>query len=797
MEVIQSIGTNQSIITMAIIGGLIFLAVLVFIIWVRFSDLKKIYKQKPIYIEITPPLEANKSPEATEQFFHNLHSVGATQRLRHRVLRRNTSFSLEVISSKHDGVRYVIRVSEKEVDSVERAIASFISNALIKRVEDPLLPRTGSTKVKEFRQTKHYAFPIRTSSNFEQHDPIAFIAGAMNKLQDGEQVALQLVLSPSRVRNMQTIVKRYHEYYKVSEATHNKAYSQLFKSELRVRVVANDSADLDEKMRGIESAIASLSIPKVQTLKARYNFPAAVRGRFREWAFSHRMPSIFHRNSSVFSSLELAGLYHFPAEGIGIESLSKSLARTLPPPLSLRRDTEFDVVIGETNHNNEGIKIGLTRQERLRHALYIGQTGSGKTTMLEGEALQDIHNGKGVVFIDPHGDSIEGMLGKIPANRIKDVVYLNPDDIDYPTGLNILELPAGVTGNELLRQKDLVAETTISVFRKLFSDGEAGGSRIESHLRNIIHTVLTLEEPTLLTMYKMVNNDKFRKKIVADLEDERLRDYWLNEIGEAGGMQRVKIMQGITTKLGRLLFSPAAARVLDHPKSTIDFQDILDSKKILLCNLSKGKLGDDTSQLFGVIILAKIQMAALARARQKKEARQDTYVYVDEFQNFATPSFVVLLAESRKYHLAMNLAQQTLSQQKDKDIINTIINNTGTKVVFHSEGLDDERYLARLFSPHITPHEIINLPSYNFYARLAGMESQEPVSGRTVLNDFKSDPAIEKKVIASSRKLYARKYVAETPQKPTGTSKTKKTPNDPTPPEEPTQGTPLISSDNH
>lgn len=757
------------------ITGLCVIAVgFVSLVLLRFTDLRQLLKRKYIFIEVTPPLDVLKTPGATEQLFTNLHSLYSAQKLRRRILKRSLAFSPEIISTRKDGIRYIFRVPKSDADSVKRNLASFLPNARIKTVDDPLISGEYST-VRDYRQTRHFAFSLRTFDSFEQHDPVTYLAGLMNRLKEGEQVSLQTLIVPIDIRDMKTLVHKYHEYYKVSEMSHNKAYGRLFRTEIRVRIVGNSLEAVEEYRSGIDAALQAFSIVRVQTIKARYNF---TRKRYREWTFKNRMPSLLPKFSNILSSLELANIYHFPANAIGIEGLNKSLSRTLPPPLSLRQDSNFDVVIGETNHNNEGVKIGLTRDERLRHALYIGQTGSGKTTMLEGQALQDIHNGNGVVFIDPHGDSVEGMLGKIPKARIEEVVYVNPDDIDFPMGLNILEIPDGVSGNELLRQKDLVAETTISVFRKLFSDGEAGGSRIESHLRNIIHTVLTLENPTLLTMYELVNNPKFRKKVVADLEDEKLRDYWLNEIGEAGGMQRVKIMQGITTKLGRLLFSPAAARVLDYPKSTIDFQDILDSKKILLCNLAKGKLGDDTSQLFGIVILAKIQMAALARARQKKDARQDTYIYVDEFQNFATPSFVVLLAESRKYHLAMNLAQQTLSQQSDKNIINTILNNTGTKVVFHSEGLEDERFLARLFEPYITPQEIFNLPSYNFYARLAGMKSQEPVSGQTIVNEYIFSPDIENDVIESSRRLYARKYVVKSPQKRRRTSKGAEPEND-------------------
>jgi hypothetical protein len=771
MEFLQSFGNNGTIITYAIIGGIVLLTVFCFVVWVRISDLRGIFRQKKVFIEVTPPMEVSKSPQATEQFFHNLHSVGSTQRFRHRVLRRSIVFGLEVISSRNDGVRFVINVAEREAETVERLISSYLSNTKIKRIDDPLAPKNNYTKVKEFKQTKHFALPIRTYDTFEQHDPIAFITGSMNRLAEHEQVSIQLIVSPARVRNMGVIVQRYREFYKVSEATHNKAYGQLFKTELRARVVTDSQKELSNRMNGIDSAISSYNIPKVQTLKARYNFPEFIRGRRREWMFKNRMPAFIKRNSNVFSSFELANIFHFPTDSSNSEDMEVTLSRTLPAPLSLKRRPEFSVVLGETNHNGERYNIGLTEAERSRHALYIGKTGSGKTTMLEYEILQDIQNGRGVIFIDPHGDAAQSVISKIPKGRIKDVVYFNPADIDFPVGINMLELPEGITGNELLLYKDKITDSLVTVFRKVFSDGETGGSRNEAALQNTILTALTLENPTIFTLNKIINDPKFRKEVVAGLEDETLRDYWLNEVGEAGGMQRVKMFQGLTTKLGKFQTSAFANRTLNQPKSTIDFDDILNSGKILICNLSKGKIGEETAEFFGVIIMAKLQIAALKRADLPEKERTPVYIYVDEFQNFATPSFVELLAEARKYGISLNMAQQTLSQQKNKEIINTMVTNSGTIVTFQTVSLDDERYIGHLFTPFIETREIFNLPAYNFYARISSMTSQKPVSGVTIVPDVAVDDKIAKAVRDSSRKLYTRPYVPETPRKAVSGSK--------------------------
>ncbi|HMI08965.1 MAG TPA: type IV secretion system DNA-binding domain-containing protein [Candidatus Saccharimonadales bacterium] len=757
MEHILRLGSNEALITYLVIGAIVLLILLLFMAYIRFVDLKRIYKQKKIFIEVTPSHEASKTPEATEQLFHILHGAGATQKFKYKLLRRNNIFSLEVISTRREGVRYVIGTSEREADAIERSIAAFLSGSRVKRIDDPLLKRNAFTKVKEFKQTKHFALPIRTLATFEQHDPIAYIAGAMNRLSDDEQVTLQLVISPARVRNMAAIVDRYHEFYKVSDATHNKGYGHLFRSELRVRVVATSSKDKEERLHGVESAIASFSIPKVQSLTTRYNFPQALRGRYREWAFTHRMPSLIVRNSNVFSSLELANLYHFPASHTTADNLVVSLSRTLAPPLSIVNNTDYDIVLGRNFHRGIYTDIGLTAKEREKHIFIIGGTGNGKTTMLEYGLIQDIRNGKGVAIVDPHGDLAESLLHSIPKEREKDVIYFNPDDLSYPVGVNLLELTSGLDEENALRERDLVTESVISIFRKIFSEDDSGGHRIEYVLRNAIHTALNVEDATLFTIYDVLNDPAYRKKVVSKLDNKDLKNFWRNEMGKAGGMQQVKMVAGITSKIGRFLFSASAKRILEQPKSTINFDEILNGK-ILICNFSKGLLGEDTSELFGIAVLAKLQLAALRRARLSQKSRIPFYLYVDEFQNFATSSFVQMLSEARKYRLYLTMAEQSTSQQDDYRMVDIILANVGTVISFRSGNPTDEKKLLPYFQPYLEEGDIISLPQFNFYIRISATKIQEAFSGETLLVEQDPDISMAKNIIKASRHNYATKF---------------------------------------
>lgn len=539
------------------------------------------------------------------------------------------------------------------------------------------------------------------------------------------------------------------------ESMHRKVRQPLFQASIRVMVHSDDMQSTHERISSLKSALDAYSTAPYQQIKVKMQIPAIT--RYRLYLYKNRLQPLRRRSSMILSVSEVASLFHFQdSRHSRADNLVSSLSRTLPAPISLKGGNKLDVLIGENNHQGINTPIGLTEAERERHVYIIGGTGNGKTTMIIYQIIQDIRNGKGIAVVDPHGDLAEKILEYIPQDRINDVIYMNPDDLQYPMGMNLLELTPGLSGNDLLREKDIVTEATVSVLRKIFSEDDTGGHRIEYILRNAIQTSLTLEDPTLFTIFKLLNDAKFRRKVTSNLEDENLRDFWKNELGKAGEFQRVKMAAGITAKIGRFLFSASARAVLEQPKSTINFEDILASRKILICNFSKGLLGDDTSTLFGTTVLAKLQTASLRRARLKVHDRVPFYLYVDEFQNFATMSFVQMLSEARKYKLFLIMAEQSTSQQDQQRLVDIILANAGTVVVFRSGSPTDERLVLPLFSPYIEQGEIANLPSYNFYARIAAVHSQEPMSGLTVLLDNGGSEAVAKRVIESSRKLYAK-----------------------------------------
>jgi hypothetical protein len=632
---------------------------------------------------------------------------------------------------------------------------------------DELVYRLGQRKLpaaKVFDWINSFLFGILDSVSDVANTPTTYQYKSSPQDNQKQQVAMKL--RPARV------LSQLEQQLAVS--VHDKISQPLYRASIRAYIVADDKQRERQRVKGVREWLASLAVPKYQSLRVRRAY-SRLNERYWSFVFKHRLPSFFRRNACVLSAAELADLYHFPhSETAKTENVVKSLSKTLPAPLSLKNGAGFDVVLGRNQHHGTTTDIGLTAAERERHVYVIGGTGNGKTTMLEYGIVQDIRNGKGVAVVDPHGDLAERLLRYIPEDRIKDVVYFNPADLGYPIGLNLLELPEGLTGDELLDAKDFITEAVISVMRKVFSEDDSGGHRIEYVLRNAVQTALTLEDPTLFTIFDLLTDTKYRNKITKNLQNPKLKNFWKNEFGKAGDFQRVKMAGGVTAKIGRFQFSASAERIMSQPKSTINFEEILDGK-ILICNFAKGLIGEDTSALFGISTLAKIQLAAYRRVKTKQADRKPFYLYVDEFQNFATMSFVQMLSEARKYKVFLTMAEQSTSQQEDLRMVNTILANVGTVICFRSGNPADERLILPMFKPYIEEGEIANLPTYNFYARVSAILSQEPFSGETVVLADDGSEAIAQSAIAASRANYAKKY-EPAPESKAATPKAKRDP---------------------
>lgn len=788
------------------------------------------YKQDFVILEVKPPQETLKSSYTTQELFNLLHGLARQRSWWHRLIGNQKSYSFEIVSTKDEGIRYLLRVNEDDADLIKKSLLSYLPSIGVVEVQDYLQESLDPkrTAIAQFALANHFAFPLRKQEELGEHDPIAYITGNMTKLAKDELIVFQLVASPlnkssapdikriSRliyankdlISGLKSIksdnwilgalklvlfslfylvtlplgifvfifsdgregpflplpfgneLNKTANPYQAELETSIKAKldQQLFATSIRLLVVSN-KADAHKRIRGFVSSLASFSNSTYQYICKTRDIKFSLFEKLKLFSFKYRLLNLF--TNSILSISEVADLYHFPfTKTTRTEDIQKVHSKELPAPVALKKAQDLDVVFAKNTYGGSTTLIGLNQEERRRHMYVIGATGTGKSTLLLSMIDQDLKNDKGLCVIDPHGELIENILPLIPEKRIKDVVYFNPDDISFPVGLNLLELPKDVAGDLLLREKELIAESIISLFHKIYDD-KYSGPRMEYILRNTIHTAFTLENPTLFTIYKLLINDKYRKQVTKSLTDENLIDFWRNEFGKAGDFQKVKMISPITNKIGRFLFSPTAKRILEQEKSTINFEDIMDSGKILLCNVSKGKIGEDNSQVFGTLIMAKIQLAALKRARTKSQDRKDFYFYVDEFQNFATPSFAQILSEARKYKLNAILAHQTTSQLEDKSLVNVTLANTGTIICFRTANPEDERLILPQFIPYVQPGEIDNLPSFHFYIKISALHPEEPFSGQTMPIHIPDDSQKVERIIEASRGHFAKEFVAQ------------------------------------
>ncbi len=400
----------------------------------------------------------------------------------------------------------------------------------------------------------------------------------------------------------------------------------------------------------------------------------------------------------------------------------------------------------KTNFRNQERVFGIKTDDRRRHMYIIGKTGMGKTNLLENMIVQDIQKNLGVCYVDPHGDTAEKLIKSIPSNRINDVIYFNPADIDYPIAFNVMEKVD-------LAYRHLVASGLVGVFKKIWAD--SWGPRLEYILRNAILALLEYPGSTLLGVTRMLVDKKYRQKVVDKITDPVVKSFWVDEFTKWNERVLQEVISPIQNKVGQFLSSALIRNIVGQTQSSFDIREIMDNKKILILNLSKGRIGEDNSALIGAMMITKIQLAAMARVDMDEEKRNDFYLYVDEFQNFATESFTNILSEARKYRLNLILANQYVNQIEEK-VRDAIFGNAGTLISFRV-GAADAEFLEKELSPVFIANDLVNLPKYNIYLKLMidGIAG-DAFSAKTLPPvQLKDTLANEDKVIRVSRERYA------------------------------------------
>jgi CxxC-x17-CxxC domain-containing protein len=413
--------------------------------------------------------------------------------------------------------------------------------------------------------------------------------------------------------------------------------------------------------------------------------------------------------------------------------------------------TDKTVYFAKTNFRGADRTFGIRTSDRRQHTYVIGKTGVGKTNLLKNLALQDIANGDGIAIVDPHGGFVEEILEQVPVHRIQDVVYVNPADSDYPVGFNVLEVPDP-------KYKHLVASDLMGIFTKIWAN--VWSSRMEYILSNCVLALLDTPGATLLGIPRILVDKEYRSKIIENIKDPVVRAFWLQEYESWRDQFRNEAIVPIQNKVGQFLSTAFIRNIVGQSKSSFNVFDIMNQRKILLVNVSKGRIGEDNAQLLGAMLITKIQLAAMERVRISEDERKDFYLYVDEFQNFATESFASILSEARKYRLNLVIAHQYIGQlvtETTTKVRDAVFGNVGTMIVFRV-GAADAEFLENEFVPEFEIQDLVNLPNRTIYIKLMvnGVTSR-PFSAVTLpAQRLEGSPDQTQTIIEHTRKLYAR-----------------------------------------
>ncbi|MDD4990274.1 MAG: type IV secretion system DNA-binding domain-containing protein [Candidatus Pacebacteria bacterium] len=400
---------------------------------------------------------------------------------------------------------------------------------------------------------------------------------------------------------------------------------------------------------------------------------------------------------------------------------------------------------GETTFRNERRKFGIRLDDRRKHVYVIGKTGMGKTQLLKNMAIQDIVNGHGVGFVDPHGEAASELLEFVPKERANDVVYFNPADLDHPISFNVMEKVD-------VEYRHLVASGLMGVFKKIWPD--VWSARMEYILNNCILSLLEYPGSTLLGVNRMLADEEYRSRVVEKIKDPIVKSFWINEFARYTQRYEIEATAAIQNKIGQFISAPLIRNIIGQTKSSIDMRAIMDEGKILIMDLSKGRIGEDSSKLLGGLLITKLQLAAMSRVDIPEEERKDFFLFVDEFQNFATESFANILSEARKYRLDLTLGHQYINQMEET-VRDAVFGNVGTMIIFRV-GAEDAEFLEKEFAPNITAQDIVNLGKYRVYTKLmVDGVAGDPFSAVTLPSFDKPEKSEEETIIRLSREKYA------------------------------------------
>ena len=746
-----------------VLGVVLFYLGKLLIIWYKNRGRERTSLES-VLLQVALPRDNEIKIDTAEQLFASLSSIG-----KGGMFKLPPHLSFEIVGMPGD-IRFYVHTPKKLKDLVEKQINGAYPDAEIKEVNVDNIKREGMVIGNEYNifsrdgkvaftslklKSENYK-PIKVYKDLPT-DALSSITSVLAKMTEGEGATIQILITPAhsafkkhgraylaKTKKLESNPEtaKYSSDAKELEGIENKIGKPGFNTVIRI-VVSSTSKESAEAHLGNIMSVFSQFEGANSFKKEKHRF----KGMFMDDFIYRYLPMI--GSESVLTSEELATIFHFPNKSITTPNIFWMNAKRAPAPATIPTSGLY---LGKSTYRGLAKPVYMDIDDRRRHMYIIGKTGTGKSEFLKDMIMQDIRGGQGLAVIDPHGDLIDDILPMIPPKRAEDVILFDPSDTTRPMGFNMLEA-------QTEEQKHYVVSSIIGLMYKLFDPNKTGiiGPRFEHAIRNAMLTVMYEKGSTFVEVVRVLTDANYVQELLPKVADPIIRRYWTDQIAQTSDFHKSEVLDYIVSKFGRFVTNKMIRNIIGQSDSAFNFRKVMDEGKILLINLAKGKIGEENSQFLGLILVPKILVAAMSRQDMPKDQRRDFFLYVDEFQNFATPDFAQILSEARKYKLNLIVANQFIGQMEE-EVKNAIFGNVGSLISFRV-GVTDANYLQHEFQPVFQEADLINVERYNTYVKtIVGGEPVTPFS-MDLTRDLNKEKALENPRVAELvRELSRLKY---------------------------------------
>lgn len=689
--------------------------------WYKYRN-REDYALDFVTLMVRVPRDNEIKIDAAEQMFAGLHSIKKEGWF--SWLSPEESFAFEIVALK-ESIGFYISCPRKIRDLVEKQVHGAYPTADIRESDEVnIFSEKGKVAFANLVLDKASYLPIKNYKDLPT-DGLSLLTSALSKMGDGEGAMVQVLLQPEG-RGWQEKGRGYMQGEKKREADPDKATYKHDPKEMEAIGTKVEKPGFRVAIRIVVSStqeyLAESHLNNIVGAFAQFTSSHNSFKRGSIWFkhlfmidFIYRYMPIWSRGTSILNIEEMATLFHLPNKTVETPHIRWLNAKNAPAPNLIPTK---GLRLGVSEYRGEKREVFMEMNDRRRHMYIIGKTGTGKSEFLKEMILQDIEDGHGVCAVDPHGEFVEDILQLLPAERAEDVIYFNPSDLERPMGLNMMEA-------DTEEQQHFVVSSIIGLMYKLYDPHRTGiiGPRFEHAIRNAMLSIMGRQGSTFLELVRILTDAKYVEEVLPYIKDPVVKRYWTDQIAQTSDFHKSEVLDYIVSKFGRFVTNKTMRNIIGQTSSAFNFRQAMDEKKIILCNLSKGILGEEDAKFLGLILVPKVLTAAMSRQDVAMDKREDFFLYVDEFQNYATEDFAVILSEARKYRLNLVVANQFIGQI-DEEVKNAVFGNVGTIVSFRV-GVPDANFLQHEFAPTFNEVDLANIEKYHVYIKT--IVNNEPV----------------------------------------------------------------------